>query len=52
MYTGRSCQCIYRGIYTMKLVGLLETENSKNKEEINKIFSLNTNEQANKILIP
>jgi hypothetical protein len=36
----------------MKLVGLLETENSKNKEEINIFFSLNTNEQANKILIP
>jgi hypothetical protein len=38
MYTGRSYQCIYRGIYTMKLVGLLETENSKNKEEINIFF--------------
>jgi hypothetical protein len=44
MYTGRSYQCIYRGIYTMKLAGLLETENSK------KI--MNSNEQANKILIP
>ena len=43
---------IYRGIYTMKLAGLLKSENSNKKEEIINFVSLNSNEHANNILSP
>jgi hypothetical protein len=52
MYTRRSYQCIYRGIYTMKLVGLLKSDNSNKKEEIINFVSLNSNEHTNNILSP
>ena len=43
---------IYRGIHTMKLAGLLKSENSNKKEEIINFVSLNSNEHTNNILSP